>query len=89
MSLNSKEDALEALERARAEYLIQARACAYRLAKLKKVITINDVREVCPPPSEVDPRVMGAVFNTEDWEPIGFHLSARAHGRMVRKWGLV
>jgi len=88
MALETKEDALEALEQSRAEYLIQARMVAHRIAKLKKVITINDVREVCPPPSEVDPRVMGAVFNTSDWEPVGFHLSARAHGRIVRKWRL-
>lgn len=85
---NTKDEALDALEQARWEYLIKARSVAHKLAKKKKEITINDVREVCPPPPDVDPKVMGAVFKTKDWEPTGFHISKRAHSRMIRTWRL-
>ena len=89
MSFKTKDEALDALEQARWEYLIEARAAADRLWKSrgdKTFITINDVREECPPPPDIDPKVMGAVFNTKNWKPIGFMLSKRAHGRAIRVW---
>ncbi len=69
----TKEDALQALEIARKEYLVKARAIAIKLAKDQDgLVTAHDVREVCPPPTDIDRRVMGAVLNTPDWEPCGF-----------------
>jgi hypothetical protein len=89
MSFKTKEEALDALEQARWEYLIEARLIAVKLARKHGEITVNDVREKCPPPPEINPKVMGAIFNTKDWEPVGFHVSKRAHNRIIRTWRLV
>jgi hypothetical protein len=35
------------------------------------------VRAACPPPSAVDPRVMGAIFNTPEWQKVGYCNSKR------------
>lgn len=87
MTLETKEDALEALERARSEYLTAARAVAYRLGASREV-TVDDVRKYCPPPKEIDGRVMGAIFNTPDWEHSGYTRSTRAtcHKRPISKF---
>lgn len=69
----SKEEALEALEIARIEYLAHARVIAVKLAKEQGgLVTAYDVREVCPPPEDIDHRVMGAVLKGPEWEPHGF-----------------
>lgn len=90
MSIESKEEALDVLEQARSEYLIEARSVAHKLAKERVIITIDDVRSACPPPADINPKVMGAVFNTRDWQTAGFCATARkeAHGRPIRKWRL-
>lgn len=85
----TKEDALEALEIARRDYLEEARAAALTLKH--KRITIDDVRELCPPPESIDPRVMGAVFNTPDWEAVGYVRSKRTtcHKRPIAQFQYV
>lgn len=73
-------------EEHRADWLAEARAIAFDLAQRNGTVTIDDVRALCPPPADVDPRVMGAVFRTRDFRPTGKHRkSARSicHNRPV------
>lgn len=77
---------LPLFEEHREDWLDAARMAAVRLGKSQPVVTIDDVREVCPPPPGVDPRVMGAVFWPRDvWERVGFVSSKRkaCHNRPV------
>jgi len=81
-------DWLDLLEEHRPDYLAMARSAARKLLEARQSITINDVREICPPPKGVDPRVMGAVFLHKDFEATGeFVLSSRAtcHNRPIQK----
>lgn len=72
-------------EESRKDWLESARTAAFSLGAGGRVITIDDVREVCPPPDDVDPRVMGAVFTRSDWECVGYQRSRRSacHSRPV------
>lgn len=85
-----RDEALDALERARATWIDEARATAIRLAQARGEVTIDDVREACPPPAGVDPRVMGAVMRPPLFEACGFVLSSRAecHRRPIRVFRL-
>ena len=77
---------MERLEEVRAAYLEQARFAADQLYHSgKKEITINDVREVCPPPDSIDPRALGAVFKGKEgkWRVIRYEPSKRAHMRPI------
>ena len=94
----SKEDALLALEIARKEYLVRARVVAERLSKrlscrfgVRALVTVDNVRAYCPPPQDIDPRVMGAIFNTPDWEATGYIKSTRktCHGRPIAQFRYV
>ena len=81
-------DWLKLLEEHRPDYLSLARDAARKLLSERDSITINDVRAVCPPPSDIDPRVMGAVFRHADFEATGeFVLSSRTtcHRRPIQK----
>ena len=85
------EDWLSLLETHRPDYLTLARDAARKLLAERPSITINDVREVCPPPADIDPRVMGAVFRHADFEATGeFVLSSRAtcHRRPIQRFTL-
>lgn len=70
----------------REDYLSLARRIAHMLyARLKRPITVDDVRAVAPPPPEFDGRVMGAIFLTREWENVGYEKSPRktCHRRPV------
>jgi hypothetical protein len=77
-------------EEYRAAFLAAARAVALELGRPGKPITINDVRERITVPPDIDPRVMGAVFRTDDWVNVGYVGSARrvCHGRPVAQFQL-
>lgn len=77
-------------ERHRGEWLAEARTAAMKLGETHPVVTINMVREICPPPSNVDPRVMGAVFPRKVWERLGYTVSTRkiSHGRPIAQFRL-
>jgi hypothetical protein len=84
-------DWLDLLETHRPDYLALARDAARKLLADRPAITINDVRDICPPPRDIDPRVMGAVFRHADFEPTGeFVLSSRTtcHRRPIQKFKL-
>ena len=92
LAIEAKEDALDLLERTRKEYIAQARDTALAIARFKPgPITVNDVRKLCPPPDEIDPRVLGAVFRTGKnsmWKPVGYVRSERAHARPIMQFQL-
>lgn len=81
---------LPLFETHRADWLDYARNCAFLLGASGQIVTIDDVRRVCPPPSHVDPRVMGAVFQRKKWEYVGATSSVRStcHKRPVGQWKL-
>lgn len=77
---------MDLFETTREEYLSDARAIAEILVKKKETITVNDIRDILPPPRDVDPRVMGAIFKCKSWEKVGYISSNRAsicHGRPI------
>jgi hypothetical protein len=80
-----EQSVLRLFEATRAEWLATAREAAHRLASERGCITIDDVREACPPPEDVDPRVMGAVFRRSEFQRVAYRQSrrARCHFRPV------
>ena len=74
---------MDVFETTREEYLSDARVIAEILVKQKGTITVNDVRDVLPPPSDIDPRVMGAIFKCKSWEKVGYISSNRARLRPI------
>ena len=84
-------DWLEQHELSKPEYLARARAAARELLATRESITVNDVRAVCPVPNGMEPRVMGAIFRTADFEATGeFVQSGRktCHNRSIRRFRL-
>lgn len=82
----AKEAALDTLEASRRPWLERAREAASNLYnELRQPISVVDVRAVCPPPENVDPRVMGAIFRKSQWTRVGYASSCRVacHGRAV------
>jgi hypothetical protein len=80
-----KQSILPLFEEHRAEWLEEARSAAYKIGCNGGKVTIDDVRRVCPPPVDVDPRVMGAVFLRNTWRKVGYMNSRRkdGHGRHI------
>lgn len=92
MTFSTKDEALDALEATRREWLDAARAWARAYASTGRAITINDVRRDGPAlPDGIDPRVCGAVFRGSEWINTGYVASARrlSHGRPVARFELV
>jgi len=74
-----------------ADWIEKARAAARKFATENGVVTSDDIWEICPPPMNSDPRVMGAVFKPRgDWERVDYRPSWRKanHGRPVAIWRL-
>ena len=80
-----EQQVLPLFEMHRAEWLAEARALALSLGADGRGVTIDMVRAECPPPREIDPRVMGAVFTRKDWQNMGYIKGFRStsHGRPV------
>lgn len=76
---------LPLFEESRAQWLAAARAAAEKLGCEQATVTIDDVREKCPPPVNIDPRANGAVFTRKHWELVGYRQSDRTtcHGRPI------
>lgn len=73
-------------EATREGWLSAARDVARQIAARHGRVTIDDVRALCPPPEDVDPRVMGAVFRpTKQWACVGYERSKRStcHNRPI------
>ena len=81
------EQVLPLFEENRSQFLERARAAATDLWwSRQEPLTIDDIREVCPPPESMDPRVMGAVF--AGWQKVGYTNSRRreCHGRPIAQF---
>lgn len=92
MVFETKEEALDALEATRQDWLSAARAVARTIGKEGRAITVNDVRALAPKlPDDVDPRVYGAIFNTPEWEFVAYVKSARkvSHARPVAQFRFI
>lgn len=78
-------EVLPLFEITRQPWLERARATARYLARKNGRVTIDDVRAECPPPPDVDPRVMGSVLTSKHFEKIGSENSTRrtCHQRPV------
>lgn len=69
---------LDQLEQARAAYVAAARSAALKLFRdTRRPITVDDIRRICPPPDEIDPRVMGCVLRPPDWMKVNMVSSTR------------
>ena len=80
----------EQLEEAHAEWITQARNYAREVALKYGSVTSDDIWDFCPPPSSIDPRVMGAVFLRKEFEQNGYVKSRRrvCHNRPIGSWVL-
>lgn len=90
-----REEALDLLEEKRHEWIKTARHFAFVLLRRREqyqsnpVVTSDDLWALCPPPSEINPKVMGAVFRKNaGFKPVGYVPSKRkqAHARPIREW---
>ena len=93
-----REEALDLLEEKRHEWISLARKMAVVLLKTRgqdhsddyiPTVTSDDLWALCPPPSEINPKVMGAVFRKNaGFKPLGYVPSKRkqAHARPIREW---
>ena len=72
MKTQSKEEALELLEEKRSNFLSHCRQVALSVYLNRGEVTIDDVRRRVELPKDIDGRVFGAVFNTADWEKVGY-----------------
>lgn len=72
MKTQSKEEALELLESKRMEFVSLCRNVATSIYKINGQVTIDDVRQRVELPEGVDGRVFGAVFNSKEWEKVGY-----------------
>lgn len=74
MPISTQEQAINILEHTRADFLNECRTIAYLIARGRhnRSVTIDDVREQIKLPPGMDGRVFGAVFNSKEWEAVGF-----------------
>lgn len=93
MTFATKDEAIDALEVARADWLALARSEAVKIAVAcaTRTCTIEDVRRAVPMPEGIDPRVAGAVFRDAGvWEPAGYEQGTRSmsHRRPIMRYAL-
>lgn len=81
---------LDMFEDYRPDFLAQARAIAKDICKERGTCTVDEVRKVCPPPKSVDPRVMGAIFRSTEFEKVSYENSGRrdCHARPIARFKL-
>jgi len=60
-------------EQHREDWLTSARTVAEQMCVRNGTATTDDIWAHCPPPSDVDPRVLGAVFKTSQFEATGIY----------------
>ncbi|PPC84760.1 MAG: hypothetical protein CTY35_00115 [Methylotenera sp.] len=90
----SFDEAALAMRQHRSLYIAMARKSAIEIASARadRSVTIDDVRELCPPPDDIDPRVMGAIFTEKGvWESMGYVKSTRktCHHRPIQRFQLL
>lgn len=83
------EDIKPLQEQTNAELVEKLRKAAKELAaRMPDGITSDDIFDMVDIPSNVDRRIMGAVFNKTEWVHVGWQASRRRinHGRPIRRW---
>jgi hypothetical protein len=78
-------------QKANPEYVAKLQATMQAFAADGREVTIDDAWDICPPPPNVDPRILGAAFYPKKlWLGVGHCKSRRKinHGRPVAKWRL-
>lgn len=72
------------------EFLQSCRAAAVAIAKARGSVSINEVREAVELPPNLNPSVLGAVFKSKDFKPVGYTEATHkaAHARVVRVYAL-
>lgn len=87
------DEVMQSMEERRSAFLTMARKTAVKIAvsRLDRTVTVDDVRELCPPLEGLDPRLMGAIFRHKMFEPVGFENSTRrdCHYRPIRRFKLI
>ncbi len=88
LGLQLRDAALDHLEETSEEYVRRARKFAVAYAKEAGSVTVDDVYRACPPPSDTDGRVMGAIMKCNELVATGYTPTTRAtsHGRPVRRF---
>lgn len=81
---------LDMFEDYRPDYLASARAYARQVCLANGTCTVDEVRKQLPPPSNVDPRVMGAIFRSREFEKVAYENSSRTacHARPIARFKL-
>ena len=72
------------------EFLCRCRALAVEIARQQGTVCINDIRAQLRLPAELHPSVLGAVFRSKKFKPVGFTEATHkaAHARVVRVYQL-
>ena len=81
---------LALFESKHSEFIDQCRQIATDIAKTEGQVSINDIRAAIQLPAELHPSVLGAVFRSKKFTPIGYTEAAHkaAHARVVRVYKL-
>lgn len=71
-----------------AKWIERARKVAVEIARSKGFVTADDIWHRCPPSSDFEPRVMGAVFANQGLVKDGYVAGTRkiSHGRPQARW---
>lgn len=87
----SKQEAMDLFERTRKEFLGHCRWVAKRIYQQKGNVCIDDVREQVQLPDGVNGKVFGAVFNSAEWERVGYTQTKikTSHSRTIGVFRLV
>lgn len=86
----ARDEAIEKLELSQGDWLRKAKQIAFDLCIVIGSFTVDDVRRICPPPKDCDPRIMGALVRDKRFEPLDFVNSRRvtSHYRAIRRFCL-
>lgn len=81
---------LDAFEAREHEFLTRCRQVAEMIAMTQGEVCINDVRGLIEIPDGLHPSVLGAVFRTKRFKPVGYTEAThpQAHARVIRTYRL-
>ena len=82
----ARDEALDALEVARAGWVTKARNWAEAFCRMHGSVTTDDLHAYCPPPTDIDPRVLGCIMRAPLFRATEFVNSCRpeSHHRPIR-----
>ena len=88
LGLDLRDAALAHLEETHQEYVARARAWAIAYANETGSVIVDDVYRACPPPADVDGRVMGGIMKCKELRAGEYVLTTRetSHARPVRRF---